>query len=1123
MQKSKSRMLSVLLSIVLMCVAFPSHVQAQNNQTGKKDLVTLDMKSATVTQVFRQIKEQTGYHFVINSDLASSLPKVNVQVKDKSVPEVLDIVLANLDCAYEINGNMITVYKKSVPRTVTSVPANAANQAGRRVALRGVVSDDSGNPLPGATIKVDGGTEITVSDADGNYTLYVDANEKRSIIYSFIGMEDKKVRYNGQRVQDVRLRDDSHVLGEVEVFGNGIFKRRTESFTGSAATYNQEDLKSVGNANILKSLADLDPSFILEDNVLNGSDPNALNDITIRGNASFAGLQGEYSGNPNTPLFIIDGFESSQQQVFDLDINRVENVTILKDAAAKAIYGAKAANGVVVIETKQPEAGRIRLTYTGDLNVTAPDLSSYDLTNAEEKLLVEKNAGRYDSSSPSYAQSYREQYNEIQKNISRGVDTYWLAKPLRTGIGHKHTAYLEGGDDRMRYSGTVSYNGVTGVMKGSDRRTVSGNIQLSYRYKTLLFRNSLSVTSNRADNSPYGSFSSYSSANPYYSPYDENGNIVKILGYYQVPSVGGARTTYYNPLYNATIGTKDFSKYNEYTENFYIEWRPTKQWTFLGRFGYTHQDNQSDVFYPGDHTRFTEWTGDRYFQRGSYSITNGNSENISADIAGTYTGRWDKHLLIANAAWSMNSSSSYSHGMEAWGFLNNHVDYINFAKQYAENGRPSGSEAKTRSLGITGTANYSYDERYLFDFSVRYNGSSIFGSNNRWGTFWSAGLGWNIHNEKFVKDNMRWINQFKIRGSYGLTGSQNFSPYQALATYQFYDNIVYDNIVGAYLMAVNNDNLKWQQTADLNIGADIRLFNSLSLRVDVYNSTTKDALLAMTLPTSTGFNSYQENLGNIVNKGFDASASWRFFHKGHNYMSLNGSVSHNTNKVKEINDALRSFNETQDASGVTTPIIRYEEGQSMSVIWAVKSLGIDPATGSEIFVKKDGTTTYNYSTDDYIVAGDSNPKWRGNFGLSGEYEGIGLNISFRYRLGGDVYNQTLVDRVENVNVANNVDRRVLKDTWHQVGDVATFKRIRSTPSTTYATTRFVERDNILEFASLSAYYDFKYQSWLSKLKMERLRVQFYMNDIFHLSTVKQERGLSYPYARSFSFSISATF
>lgn len=1123
MQKRKISILSVLLSFVLLCVALPSHAQAQDNQTAKKDLVTLDMKSAAVIQVFRQIKKQTGYHFVINSNLASTLPKVDVSVKNKTVSEVLDTVLGNLDCAYEIKGRIITVYKKSASRETTSVTVNRTAAPGRRATLRGQVTDSNGDPLPGVTIRVENGQGTAVSDTDGNYQLFLPQDESAVIIFSFVGMEEKKIRYNGQRVQDVRLRDDSHVLGEVEVFGNGIFKRRTESFTGSAATYNQEDLKSVGNANILKSLSDLDPSFILDDNVLNGSDPNALNDITIRGNASFAGLQGEYSGNPNSPLFIIDGFESTQQQVFDLDINRVENVTILKDAAAKAIYGAKAANGVVVVETKQPEAGRIRLTYTGDLNITAPDLSSYDLTNAAEKLQVEWNSGRYSASSPTYAQNYREQYNELVKNVARGVDTYWLSKPLHTGVGHKHTSYLEGGDDRMRYSGTVSYNGVTGVMKGSDRRTVSGNIQLSYRYKTLLFRNSLSITSNRADNSPYGSFTSYSSANPYFSPYDENGNMVKVLGYFQVPGVGGSRTTYYNPLYNATIGTKDFSKYNEYTENFYIEWRPTNQWTFLGRFGYTHQDNQSDVFYPGDHTRFTEWTGDRYFQRGSYSMTNGNSETLSADLAGTYTGRWDKHLLIANAAWSMNSTNSESHGMEAWGFLNNHVDYINFAKQYAENGRPSGSEAKTRSLGITGTANYSYDERYLFDFSVRYNGSSIFGANNRWGTFWSAGLGWNIHNEKFVKDNLRWINQFKIRGSYGLTGSQNFSPYQALATYQFYDNIVYDNIVGAYLMAVNNDNLKWQQTADLNIGADIRLFNSLSLRVDVYNSTTKDALLAMTLPTSTGFNSYQENLGNIVNKGFDASVNWRFFHKGHNYVSLNASVSHNTNKVKEINDALRSFNETQDASGVTTPIIRYEEGQSMSVIWAVQSLGIDPATGREVFVKKDGSTTYNYSTDDYIVAGDSNPKYRGNFGLSGEYEGLGLNISFRYRLGGDVYNQTLVDRVENVNVANNVDRRVLKDTWHEVGDVATFKRISYTPSTTYATTRFVERDNILEFASLSAYYDFKYQSWLSKLKMERLRVQFYMNDIFHLSTVKQERGLSYPYARSFSFSISATF
>lgn len=926
---------------------------------------------------------------------------------------------------------------------------------------------------------------------------------------------------------EVHMEPDHQQIEETVV--TGLFNYRASSFTGSASTYTNEDLKSVGNQNLLKSLANLDPAFIIEDNYLNGSNPNAFNDITIRGNTSFAGLQSDYDGNPNEPLFIVDGFESTREAVFDLDMNRVKSVTILKDAAAKAMYGAKAANGVVVVETIEPEKGRLRITYTGDLNIEAPDLSSYDLCNAAEKLQVELNAGRYTATSPTYQQSLREQYNDILENIERGVDTYWLAKPLRTGVGTKHTAYMEGGDERMRYSASLSYNGITGVMKGSDRRTIAGNIKLSYRYKDFLFRNSLSITSNKADDSPYGSFSDYVSANPYYSPYDENGNLRKVLGTFTPAGYNASQVVYYNPLYNASIGTKNFSKYTEYTENFYIEWRPIEQFRLTGRIGYTYKTTKREDFYPGDHTMYVNWTGDSYFKRGSYSITDGESQTLSSDITANYSAQLGKHLLLANAAWSLNSSSSNTHGMTAWGFINNHVDNITFAKQYADNGRPSGSEATTRSIGITGAVNYSYDERYLADLALRYNGSSAFGSNNRWGTFWSAGLGWNVHKEKFMKA-LPWVNLLKLRGSYGLTGSQNFNPYQAKATYNYYTDVVYDNITGAYLMAMANNELKWQQTADLNVGFDMQLFSRLNVRLDVYRSKTKDALLPLTLPTSTGFTSYQENLGNVQNTGFDATVNWKFWSKGSDYLSLNASISHNENKVVKINDALKSFNDKQEEdamdsdNGTTSPVIRYEEGQSMTAIWAVRSLGIDPVTGRELFLKKDGvTTTYDYDTDDKVVVGDSNPKYHGNFGLSGEYRGIGLSFTFSYRFGGDYYNQTLVDRVENVDIANNVDRRVLNDTWNNVGDIATYKKITSSPSTTYPTSRFVERNNELQFASFSCYYDFKYQHWLRQLKMERLRLSFYMSDIFRISTVKTERGLDYPYARSFSFSLTATF
>ena len=252
-------------------------------------------------------------------------------------------------------------------------------------------------------------------------------------------------------------------------------------------------------------------------------------------------------------------------------------------------------------------------------------------------------------------------------------------------------------------------------------------------------------------------------------------------------------------------------------------------------------------------------------------------------------------------------------------------------------------------------------------------------------------------------ENADWLTLCKFRITYGLTGNQNFSPYQAKATYKFYDNIIYDNISGAYLMGMPNPNLKWQQTGDFTVGLDLGICKKLNLRFDYYNSRTRDALIAMSIPASTGFTTYMENLGNVQNRGVEATANWRFYQDGQSYMSLTGSIAHNVNKVTEISDALSSFNREQDAENTTSPIVRYEEGQSMTAIWAVQSLGIDPATGREMFRKKDGTTTYDYTTDDYIIAGDSNPKVHGTFGFNGEYKGIGLSLLFSYQLGGDYY------------------------------------------------------------------------------------------------------------------------
>ena len=1097
-----------LCTCLLLCsvMSISANVRAQHAR------MSLELKGVTLEEVIWALEKKSDITFFYNvTDVAGS-NKVDAVFKDAPLEKILTEVLRGTNLSYEIQGKVVVI------KRYLSSPVSDSLKS---VTINGVVKDSHGNGLPGVTVVLKGTTTGVATANDGDFSITIPKRDSVVLVFSFVGMTTKEVVWKGEKTLNVVLLDEVSEMEEVVI--TGIFTRKAESFTGAATTFKQADLKRMGNQNILQSLKNMDPSFMVMENVDFGSDPNRTPDIQVRGASSLPNVKGEYESNPNQPLFILDGFEATVEKVFDLDMNRVASVTLLKDAAAKAIYGSRAANGVVVIETIQPEKGKLKVSYSGDLNITTPDLSSYDLCNAKEKLQVEWESGRYKAYYPIDEQFSLEQYNAIEREIARGVNTYWLAKPLRTGVGHKHSLYLEGGDDYLRYGVDLSYNKVAGVMKESSRENVAGAITLSYRYNKMIFRNVLSVAFNRADDSPYGSFSEYTKLNPYWSPKDENGNLKRVLGTFQ-RSYWQTASVYYNPLYNATLGTKNFSKYTEITNNFYMEWQMHKDLKFIGRFGYTQKQDSREDFYPGNHTKFADWTGDNYFKRGSYYIKDGTSKTLKLDATLNYSKQWDKHLLFANLNWNLQQDSYDYHGMEAWGFLNDKVDHVAFAKQYAENGSPSGDETTTREIGLVGAINYSYDNRYLADLSYRLSGSSVYGSDNRWGGFWSAGIGWNMHYESFMSG-QEWLKQLKLRASVGYTGSQNFNPYQAMATYKYFTNAEYDNIVGAYLMGMANDKLKWQRTQDINIGVDAQFFGSLTFRFDYYVSNTDNLLVDFDLSGSTGFNTFKENLGEVQNKGFDATLNWRVYNNTEKdaYFTIFGSVSHNKNKIVKISDALTHSNEAQNDDDVnpSKPFTRFEEGQSTSAIWAVRSLGIDPETGDELFLNRKGEKTYEWNINDQVVCGESNPKFQGNFGFNTEYMGFSLNCSFSYKVGGDYYNQTLVDRVENVDIQYNLDRRVFSGTWKNPGDVTFFKRITETPTTTRPTDRFVERKNELSLASLNLGYDFKHLN-ISKFA-ERLKLAFYMTDVFRVSSVKTERGLEYPFARTFSFSLQATF
>lgn len=1106
------------LFLFLALLMFSTGVFAQ----GKR--ITVDFKNIEATAALRQIEKQSGLKMQYN--IKDMNFRVTHSARNAEPVKVVKDIVGKHGFTVSTEGKYITIHRGT---------ENATQLSGRTRNISGFVYDEAGEPLAGVPISIGENKAVSVTDVKGHYTFSIPV-EATTLKYSYVGLSTEYVRIaqgNADVNRDVVLRSDNQ-LGEVLVVDNGFYTRKAESFTGSATVYNKDELRLAGNTNVLNSLKNLDPSFHFTENLAIGSDPNALPDITLRGQSGFPDLKGEYQTNPNQPLFIVDGFETELTKVIDMDMNRIENVTLLKDAAAKAIYGSKAANGVVIIETVKPKSGKLNVTYTGQLTFSFPDFSSYNLTNAAEKLQVEKNAGLFDYEGDNGAYTwqnvvmqgiYDDYYNDILANVLRGIDTDWKAQPVRNTIGHKHTMYIEGGNNEFQYGIDFSYNNVEGVMKGSDRNTVAGGLTFSYHHKKLLLRDNLEVTYNKANNSPWGTFNQYTSMNPYYRPYDEEGNLIKGYNYNQ-KGVFLTEGTVINPMWNAFIRTKDYSDYTQVNNNFYAEYRFTDAFKMIGRLGVMLQGNNSEIFHPASHTDFVDYTSEEMMKRrGRYTYNDGSAHRITADVSANYSRTFaEKHLLFLNLGWSMEDYETNSARFVAEGFPNDQLSDIGYARSYLKDGKPTTFENKTRDAGAIGALNYSYDNRYLFDASFRLSGSSQFGSKNRWGKFWSLGLGWNVHKEKFMQ-NATWLNQLKIRGSVGFTGSQNFNSYQSMSTWNYYSSSFYNGRPSSYLLSMANENLKWQRKYDQNVGFDFTAFNHrLNMRFDYYIATTDDLLTDVTIPSSTGFTSYKENLGKVQNKGAELYASYRVYQSANrrDYVNLYANVTHNSNKIKEISNSLRTYNDQQTNAVNNRPITRYEEGQSMTAIWAVPSLGIDPTTGNDILVKKDGTTTFAWNSDDLAIVGDTESDIYGNCGISAYFKGFTFALGMNYQFGGQLYNQTLVDKVENADLTKNVDRRVFSDRWTNPGDISQFKNIKD-QSTTRSTSRFVEDNNVWAFSTLNISYDFDHIKAIKQLGFNRLRLAFDMSDIARISSMKTERGTSYPYAKSFSFSLQAMF
>lgn len=1088
-------------------------------------LVTLKLNDASLEQVFIELKRQTSVQFFYSMDKIKNIRNLSVDVKNEELDSVLNYLLENTDLSYTYVDNVIVLKDKEKVVRNTVVKQQPVSKE-----IKGVVKDSEGNPLPGVTVGVKDTSLGAITNANGEFLITLPETDNVKLIFSFIGMKTQELTYKNEPHLSITLEEDVEAMDEVVV--NGYYQKSKSSFTGNAISITKDELSQVSQNNIMSALQVFDPSFTLQEDISSGSNPNAVPKIRIRGDSGFGAIsETSLKNDPNLPTFILDGYEVNAEKVYDLNMDRIESLTILKDASATAIYGSRAANGVIVITTKAPEIGRLRISYQFNGVVQTPDLRDYNLMNASEKLEAERLAGNFESDD-----LYTQQLSELDYalrlgNVIRGVDTYWLSKPIQTIVGQKHSLYLEGGDESIRYGVSANYQNNPGVMKKSFRDRYGLDFNLQYNWKNkLLFRNNISVALVKSQESPYGSFTEYVNTNPYWPVHDDNGDLIKE---YQKHIA----TTYVlrNPLSEAELNNRDESEYLEITDNFNIEWYITEHFRFKGQLSYTLRRDHQYAFTDPNSVRYNHSDyidGEGILKKGEAYNYDQRSHALDANALLTYSQHFGSHYL--NAALGVNiTETKYSNvGFGAIGFPSGTMDYISFGKEF-KNQSPDGDEGLTRLFGSFINLNYTFNNIYLLDISGRLDGSSLFGKDSHFAPFWSAGIGWNIHNEKwFSKKDI--VNHLKVTTNMGQTGKASFSPYEAQNMFTYYKGKYYAGGIGAIITTFGNEDLQWEKTRswDINLEAEF-LKGIISTKFSYYNKLTNDLLSNVTLPQSSGFTYYRSNVGKMENKGYEINLRAFPFRSPNLNVSVFGTLAHNKNTIKEISNTLKARNEQIDKEQdgyepdrgqryeTAKPQVEFKEGESTSTIYAVQSLGINPMNGKEVYLDRFGNPTYSWSASDKVACGDMAPKIQGSFGANASYKGFNLNMSFLYEYGGQLYNQTLVDRVENANLIYNADRRVLYDRWQKIGDVAFFKDIRDN-SRTELTSRMIQDNNILQFKSLSLSYTFP-QKWTKKWAVDRLKLSFLVEDLFYWSTVKRERGIDYPYSHTYNFGLQVQF
>lgn len=908
------------------------------------------------------------------------------------------------------------------------------------VAVSGTVTDENGQPLLGVNILIEGTDTGTVTDEDGRYSIAVSPG--RVLVFSFLGFQSQTITVGETKTVDVKLKEEVSALDEVVVIGYGT--QRRSDLTGSVSQVGSREINEFPSTNVLQSLSGRAAGVQVSPTT---GAPGAGLNVRIRGTNSIQGS--------NEPLYVVDGFPIFGSNPTILNNTDIESIEVLKDASATAIYGSRGANGVVLITTRQGVAGDTRVDL--DLSYGQQELrKKLDLMNGTEYARFYNLQAGNDNVAAYFSQ---EEVNRFGQGFD-WQDFVFQKAPMQTA-----TVNVNGGSENTQFSVSGSYFGQEGIVKGSDynRYSLRSNVnhQISDKFEVNLSTTFSHLKTARRDsdggargNSMIGAALS---AAPTLTPYNEDGSYRVLANSYPfvAPDI-------INPI-NFINEQSNVVRANIVLANAALFYRPIPDLTIKISGGIENRDDRTDGY---TSRRFINSNGAATVSTSQFrSLLNENTISYNKTFA-------NKHEISAVAGVTVQNFRTTFLAGSGVGFLSDLVESHDLGA--AENpGIPGSGFNESVLLSYLGRVNYTFNNKYLFTFSFRADGSSKYSKGNKWGHFPSGALAWRLSEENFLRES-NVVSDLKIRGSWGRTGSQAIDAYATLNQLNSGKTVFGTDLYTTFAPGTRlPGDLKWETTEQTDIGLDLGLFNNrILVTADYYVKNTSDLLNTVTLPSTLGFTTTIQNVGKVQNKGFEFGLDANVL-SGDFKWDLVGNLSFNRNKVVALSNGEDILGAFADVIVLRDNLNILREGRPIGQFWGYLENGYNE-TGQIRYrdLNNDGVI----SAEDKTYIGDPNPKYMYGVNSIMSYKNFDLTLFFQGMYGNDIFNLSAISSTMDYSSGVNMPREVLENHWSPSNPNAKYPII-SRNSSVMVSDRFVEDGSYVRLKNIQLAYNFPLQNW----------------------------------------------